>query len=219
MNEETRFIIVDSSKIRLYTSFTKKFEDTTKKPVVLFFHGFSFSIDDWGKIGALKEVRGHGFQVVAIDLPRGNASKSDKIELKEISEYNSILERILSQLGILQNKKLVIVGPSMGGGFALSFAFEHPEPISGLVLVAPSLRQIPEKSIKYLDSGGIPILLVWGDKDDVFPVEDYAKPLQSFLPRSKLAVLSGARHPAYLDKPEEFQELLLNFLDEVTGLA
>ena len=101
----------------------------------------------------------------------------------------------------------------MGGGFALAFALEDTDKVAGLVLVAPSLSGLDEESLKDL---GIPVLLVWGDRDDVFPVEQYGRELKQILPQSKLLIIKGARHPAYLDRPQEFHELLFDFVEEIS---
>jgi abhydrolase domain-containing protein 14 len=212
LSGEARFITVGDAKIRVFEHFPPSVES---KPAVVFLHGYSFSIDDWERIGTLRKVAQHGFRVLAIDLPSGKASRSDRMRLHEISEYNPILEKVLSMVGIPIDKKLVIVGPSMGGGFALSFAIEHPDRMAGLVLIAPSLRQIAEDSIKTLNEN-VSVLLVWGERDDVFPLDEYARRIQELIPRSVLVILKNASHPAYLDRPEEFHKYLLNFLDKTS---
>lgn len=211
MSLETRFVQVNGIKIRV-RAFVPLSLDRSR-PVVVFFHGFSFSIDDWDRIGMLSAVRDNGFEVVAIDLPAGKASKSDRVDLKELSECNPIVDQVLFKLG-LEDDKFVIVGPSMGGGFALAYAYENPKRVLGLVLISPAIHQVPESSIKSIQSS-VKVLLVWGDKDDVFPLNEQGRKLQRLLPGSKLITLKDAGHPAYLDKPEEFREILLNFLREI----
>ena len=211
MSLETRFVQVNGIKIRVRTFVPLSLDRS--RPVVVFFHGFSFSIDDWDRIGMLSAVRDNGFEVVAIDLPAGKASKSDRVDLKEPPECNPIVDQVLFKLG-LEDDKFVIVGPSMGGGFALAYAYENPKRVLGLVLISPAIHQVPESSIKSIQSS-VKVLLVWGDKDDVFPLNEQGRKLQRLLPGSNLFTLKDAGHPAYLDKPEEFREILLNFLREI----
>lgn len=187
-----------------------------QQPTVVFFHGASFSTDDWIRIGTLKLVSDRGFHVVALDLPRGRTSKTDKMELNHVSDYNPLLEEVLVKVGVPKEKKLVIIGPSMGGGFAMSLALGNPDKVAGLVLVAPSLRDLNEDKIRSLRPD-IKVLLIWGDSDDVFPLDEYARPLEKLLPNAKLLTLKDARHPAYLDKTEEFHRYLLKFLGEVSS--
>jgi len=101
----------------------------------------------------------------------------------------------------------------MGGGFALSYAIAHPDKVAGLVLVGPLLSSIADEDLGNLQT---PTLLVWGEKDDLFPVDDYGRELKNKLPRSKLLIIKGASHSAYLDKPDVFNDLLLDFLEEIS---
>jgi len=220
LDTETKFIVVRDSKIRVRELVPKA--EAPARPVVIFLHGYSFSIDDWERVGTLQKVADQGYRVVAIDLPRGRATKSDRIELNEPSDYNPVLEQLLSQLRIPKTKSMILVGPSMGGGFALAYALEHSERVAGVVLIAPALEKVLEfGSNSNADTQArklgenVPILLVWGESDEVFPLKEYAQPLQESLPNSRLQILKGARHAAYLDNPEEFHKVLLSFLEEV----
>lgn len=210
LSEQTVFVHAANLQWRVYESVPKT-SDT--KPVIVFFHGASFSIDDWLKIGTPKLIRENGFHVVAVDLPRGRASRTDKLELSKTADYNPLLEELFAKLGIPKDKKIVIIGPSMGGGFAMSFALGKTDKVAGLTLIAPSLHDFADDEIRSLKPN-IPVLLVWGDRDDVFPLQEYARPLQRLLPKAKLLTLKDAGHPAYLDKPEEFHKSLLEFLKD-----
>ena len=53
------------------------------KPGVLFFHGYSFSLDNWKDTGAINRVIWAGYPVLVPDLPSGKSSKSDKNRLSE----------------------------------------------------------------------------------------------------------------------------------------
>lgn len=183
------------------------------KPSIVFFHGNAFSIDNWISIGTLDLLTKKGYAVHAIDLPAGRASKSDKIEKEKLSDYVPVLEETFSKLGIGdRSHPLVLVGPSLGGGFALAYGLAHPEALSALVLISPATGSLEEE--EEFSKIVAPVLLVWGDKDDIFPLNDYGMQLKNEFLHSKLIILKGAGHAAYLDKPEEFHELLLDFLDE-----
>lgn len=54
-------------------------------------------------------------------------------------------------------------------------------------------------------------LLVWGDEDKITPLAS-AELMQKNIPRSRLVVLRGAGHFAFLDKPDEFFEAVKNFI-------
>ena len=183
-----------------------------KKPGILFFHGFSFSLDDWRKVGILDRVVDGGYRFLALDLPSGKSSKSDHVTFQKVAEYIPMLDEFLEKVSF-SSVKLVLVGPSMGGGFALSYAIAHPNIVAGLVLISPSLKSIGEEEIEEIRT---PSMLVWGERDNVFPIEEYGKRLKNTMTHSKLVIIKGAGHAAYLDKPSEFNDLMLDFLDEIS---
>jgi len=197
--------------------FTEKSKNNNKGICVLFFHGFSFSLDDWKKTGTTERIVDAGYSALAMDLPSGRASKSDKISYHKVSECIPIIDEFLEKANFFSpEKKAVIIGPSMGGGFALEYAMMFPQKVEGLVLVSPSLKSIDEERLE-VELSKIPVMLVWGDRDNVFPLEECGRPLKEKLARSKLLVIKGAGHAAYLDKPEEFNDLLYDFLDELSS--
>jgi pimeloyl-ACP methyl ester carboxylesterase len=58
----------------------------------------------------------------------------------------------------------------------------------------------------------IPVQLIWGADDPLFPVA-HAERAQSLIERSKLAVIAGAGHTPQAERPEEFNRVLRQFLD------
>lgn len=64
-----------------------------------------------------------------------------------------------------------------------------------------------------LQSLAVPIRLIWGSEDPIFPV-GLAVRAQRRLPNSKLAIIEGARHEPQLERPDTFLEALLHYLDD-----
>lgn len=62
----------------------------------------------------------------------------------------------------------------------------------------------------------LPLLLVWGDDDLSVPVK-VAEAALPKLPGGRLAVLAGTAHNPYVDKPETFNRVLLDFLAGLLG--
>ena len=58
-----------------------------------------------------------------------------------------------------------------------------------------------------------PALIVWGAHDTLVPVKD-AKRLQELIPGSRRVVFERTGHVAMLERPERFNRLLRDFLDE-----
>jgi 2-hydroxy-6-oxonona-2,4-dienedioate hydrolase len=59
----------------------------------------------------------------------------------------------------------------------------------------------------------VPTLLAWTDHDPTSTVEE-GRPLQDMIPRSEFTVIKDAGHWPQWEKPEEFNEVLTNFLLE-----
>jgi abhydrolase domain-containing protein 14 len=171
-------------------------------PGVLLLHGAAFHSGTWEELGTLEVLARAGYRVVAIDLPGFGQSKSVR------AEPNTFLAELLPRLAL---GRPVVVAPSMSGSFAFPLVHEHPELVSGFVPVAPVAA--PSYSQK-LKASPVPVLVVWGENDRVFPV-DQAQSLADSFTRGRTLILEGARHPAYLDRPDAFHAALLEFLGEV----
>jgi abhydrolase domain-containing protein 14 len=206
-----KFVKIDGLSIRYWTN-QKASEG---KPAIVLFHGNAFSLDNWNEIRTLEVLSKLGNPVFAIDLPVGKGSKSQKLPDASVDQVVPWVEKIFKAIGIDDNQQVVIIGPSLGGGVALSFALAHPKRICALILISPSLGRLSNQEREKIPELDMPVLLVWGDKDNVFPLAEYGKPLKEQLPRSKLLILSDAGHAAYLQKPAEFNEIVTDFLSEV----
>jgi pimeloyl-ACP methyl ester carboxylesterase len=60
---------------------------------------------------------------------------------------------------------------------------------------------------------GCPTLIVWGAHDTLVPVKD-AKRMEELIPGSRRVVFERTGHVAMLERPERFNRLLRDFLDE-----
>ena len=58
-----------------------------------------------------------------------------------------------------------------------------------------------------------PALIVWGAHDTLVPVKD-AKRMEELIPGSRRVVFERTGHVAMLERPERFNRLLREFLDE-----
>jgi pimeloyl-ACP methyl ester carboxylesterase len=211
-------IKIEGLSIRYWTNVGGLGSDDKKRTTVVLFHGNAFSLDSWKKTKTLEELSSKGYRVFAIDLPAGKGSKSDKLSPRVLKNdpyrIMIVIDKLFNALDV-GDSPFAIIGPSMGGGFALAYALSQPNRVGALVLVSPSVYRIAEQEKSKLSGLDIPVLLVWGDRDRVFPLDDYGKPLKETLPRAKLVVVKQAGHGAYLDQPDEFNELLLDFISEV----
>lgn len=170
-------------------------------PEVLLLHGMRFHSGTWLEIGTYRYLADHGFRVVGLDLP--GFGRSEKADVP----IGSFLVEVLPALGL---KKPVVVAPSMSGGYTFPFVLQHPEASSGFVPVGAAEKQYESQ----LENIRVPTLIVWGDKDSIIPLQQ-GELLHQKVAGSKMIVLRDARHPCYLDRPEEFHRALLDFLNDI----
>ena len=64
----------------------------------------------------------------------------------------------------------------------------------------------------HLESLSIPTMIFWGDKD-IFLTTDNAERLHQRLPRSKLNIFENCGHFSYQDKPNEFAQMIIDWVD------
>ena len=170
---------------------------------VLLLHGAKFNAETWRKLGTLALLAKAGYRVIALDLPGFGKSESWCFDRAHL------LERLLPELGI---GKPVVLAPSMSGTVTFPVLEGRPELVSGFIGVAPAGTRRFAARVK---DSPVPALIVWGDRDSLFPVSQ-AKLLAASFERANVVILEGARHPCYLDEPARFHDAVLNFL---SGLA
>jgi len=193
----SNYAMVDGLRVRYLC------EGSGSKEVV-FLHGYSFNIDTWLEINAIDSTSKLA-KVWAFDMPYGIKSRSDKIYATDRSVYAKFLARLLSVFNI---RRPVLVGASIGGKVVLRFLASGGEALGAVVIGPTGLgdRSLLE-SLKRVKA---PILGIWGSEDRISPISN-AERLRE-VTGARIAILDGAGHPAYLDRPREFKAILLEFL-------
>lgn len=74
------------------------------------------------------------------DLPGTGATKANPAA-KTADAYAGAIDAFVDAIAAAHGGKVVLVGQSWGGYFALHYARQHPDRVAGLALVAPSMRQ------------------------------------------------------------------------------
>ncbi len=169
---------------------------------VLLLHGASFRAATWEELGTLLVLAGAGCRAVAVDLPGYGDSQASALAPEEF---------LLALCAALDHPRPLLVSPSMSGAFSLPVAARHPERLAGLVAVAPVAI---EANLEALSGSRLPTLLLWGERDSVVP-EAEADRLAAAMADARKVVLPGAGHACYMQDPERFHELLLEFADRL----
>lgn len=106
--------------------------ETSRGPAVVFVHGAGGAQEQWRF-----QVRhlGPRWNTLALDLPGHGESQGSGY--RTIEEYRDFVRDLLDALGI---GRTVLVGHSMGGGIAQSFALAFLDRLAALVLVGTGAR-------------------------------------------------------------------------------
>ena len=99
--------------------------------VVVLLHGFGASLQTWDGWAARLTTQ---CRVVRFDLPGFGLTGADPSGDYSDERAGAVLLALLDRLEVRQ---ATLIGHSMGGRMAWRFAAEHPERVSGLVLVSP----------------------------------------------------------------------------------
>jgi pimeloyl-ACP methyl ester carboxylesterase len=100
-------------------------------PTIIMIHGFGSSLQTWEPWARLLDTR---FRVVRFDLPGSGLSSPDPRGDYTDARTISILLALMDRLGIA---KASLIGNSIGGRIAWTFAADHPDRVDKLVLISP----------------------------------------------------------------------------------
>ena len=100
-------------------------------PAVILIHGFGASLHTWEPWA---QGLGAEHRVIRFDLPGSGLSAPDPAGDYSDARSLELLIALMDRLGL---ERASIVGHSIGGRIAWTFAARHPERVSKLVLVAP----------------------------------------------------------------------------------
>jgi pimeloyl-ACP methyl ester carboxylesterase len=205
------------------------------RPLVLA-HGFGVSHDMWWpQVDALSrqyrlitwDARGHG----ASSAPRNPESYS-------MPALAGDLRALLEELGAVEGA--IIGGMSFGGQIALQYTVDHPKDVHALILsdsttrgdAAPIVREVPymlrgdhglEGAFAAMDtrpdltpqlpSLAMPALVIYGEQDS--NISEGIPRLAEELPVRRIVCLRGCSHGTSAQRPEDWAQAVLRFLDDV----
>lgn len=120
-------MIINFNNLRLNVEYFSEFGKD--KDTILFLHGFTGKLNDWKDVAEQVDDR---FNKIALDLiGHGKSSSPPDVQHYKIESIIEQIEQIFIQLNLRQ---IILLGYSMGGRAALSFAIEKPELIKALIL-------------------------------------------------------------------------------------
>ncbi|KAA8922623.1 alpha/beta fold hydrolase [Thermoplasma sp.] len=203
MEVEEGFIDINGTKV-----FHRKKVLVGNKKNIALFHGYSFTSMDWDRADLFSNYSKVGYNVYAPDYPgfgRSSGSERYGIARGDLDHAALFIHDYLKANGI---DRSVILGASMGGGMVLMTALQYPEMIEGVIAVAPAWVESMRDDLKRITQK---TLLVWGSKDHVVPIS-LSREYASIIPGSRLEIVDGSGHPVYIEKPDEFVRITVDFL-------
>ncbi len=171
-------------------------------PVVLL-HGYSFYAETWVEVG-LFDALARDYRVYSFDMPYGAKSRSDKFSAESRDEYADFLNTMLNTLTV---ENPILIGASISGEVTLRYLIRGYSARAAVVIGPVGIRILGNQ----LGRISIPLLAIWGEKDTISPPAD-SKILESHVNNAEIRFIDGAGHPCYLDKPEKFKEIVIDFL-------
>jgi 3-oxoadipate enol-lactonase len=119
-----------------------------------------------------------------------------------------------------------MVGPTLERWFTAPFRKRRPEVVDRVAAMIRSTppvgyigccHAIPEINVTHrLGEVRCPAVVIVGEEDPGTPVE-MAREIQAALPSAEMAILRSASHLSNVEQPEEFNRVLVGFLDKVSG--
>ncbi|KAK7076757.1 Protein abhd14b [Halocaridina rubra] len=177
---------------------------TSSGEVAVLLHGMAFKSETWLDLKTIHMLAAMGHRVIAIDLPGFGETNS---KLSDSTEPGVYLNSFMTEL---KADHPVVVSPSMSGRFSFSYILKYPDGLGGFVPVAPVDS---EKIVSIAKNISIPTMIIIGEKDNNLGIKSRSDLLH--IPTSQSVTIPKGSHPAYLDNPGMFHQLLYNFIKQV----
>ncbi|KAE9421822.1 hypothetical protein Angca_003102 [Angiostrongylus cantonensis] len=169
------------------------------KAVIVFLHGQSYSSSTWMDRGSLSTFAALGYHCIAPDLPGSGQTRGPALSVHDKPQF------LLSFLSVLGVRQVIVVTASMAAQYVLPLLAK--DIFVCAVGIAPSNTHEIVQPALYRT----PILVLWGDYDTSLGPTAAAN--LRLLPNARLHKIANAGHACYLNNPQAFEEVCVNFFD------
>jgi pimeloyl-ACP methyl ester carboxylesterase len=129
---ETKYLIEPGDMLEV-AGVRLRVRDTGPKeaPALIMLHGFGSSLETWEPWA--RALQGD-YRVIRFDLPGSGLSAPDPTGDYSDARSVEVLAALMDRLGV---GRASLIGNSIGGAIAWTFAAQHPERVDKLVLISP----------------------------------------------------------------------------------
>lgn len=111
-------------------------------PVIVLVHGFSASLHTWEPwVRDLSE----DYRLISLDLPGHGLTRGFELDQMNVNSFGETVTALTDALGV---ERFILVGSSMGGHTAWTYAVDHPEHVEALVLIGAAGWPPSEEDLK-----------------------------------------------------------------------
>lgn len=134
-----KYIDLKGVTVRVYDN------EKQEAPTLVFLHGFTGTLYSWKSVWQKLQST---YRIIALDLVgHGETTAPENVELYTMEHQIALLEELF---GYLKLQQIILVGYSMGGRIALSYALAYEERLQALVLesASPGLKTLEERQMR-----------------------------------------------------------------------
>ena len=201
---------------------------------LIFLPGASGNIEFWQPIISLLSPD-YAKKIIAYPEFGGVPAQADIQNFDDLQQYV-----IHSIHRFSEQQPSIVVAQSMGGVFAVQMALKHPKQVKALVLVATSggidlspfhvvdWREdyqlnfsVPDWFVNHrsaldheLNKIQCPVLLIWGDQDQISPVS-VGRYLEKQFKQARLEIIEGGHHDLAFEYAKQVADLIEGFIQSI----
>ncbi|MCB1314362.1 MAG: alpha/beta hydrolase [Leptospiraceae bacterium] len=122
--------------------------------------------------------------------------------------------RVMGDNRLLRNARNSLVSPDQHWPAVRDMYQEQMQYVGYKSAILSTLRNFPdniESDYEAVGRSGIPVLVIWGDRDTVVPIE-HMQLIRHEIPDAQTEILHAAGHLAVVEAPDRVHALILDFL-------